>query len=41
MRQHACYPGRPCPPVALASRAETALRVVDDDLGSGLCDPID
>ncbi|GIH68022.1 hypothetical protein [Sphaerimonospora thailandensis] len=29
------------PPLALASRAETALRMVDDDLGPGLCDLID
>lgn len=29
------------PPLVLASRAETALRMVDDDLGPGLCDLID
>ncbi|WP_432921157.1 hypothetical protein ACQPZZ_21850 [Microbispora sp. CA-135349] len=28
-------------PLAPASRAETALRMVDDDLGPGLCDLID
>jgi len=29
------------PPLVLASRAETALRMVGDDLGPGLCDLID
>src|SRR5690606_7186713 len=29
------------PPLVLACRAETELRIVDDDLGPGLCDLID